>query len=58
MTIQTVSLNKSYGGIQEGHWHVSTYCLLKYLWTALVNKDVLTLLFAGLSVLLGVFAVQ
>lgn len=35
---------------------MSTYCLLKYVWTVLVSKDVLTLLFAALSVLFAVLA--
>jgi hypothetical protein len=35
---------------------VSVYRFLKYGWTALVSKDVLTLLFAALSVLFAVLA--
>lgn len=34
------------------------YCLIKYVWTVMVSKDVLTLLFAGLSVLFAILAWQ
>jgi hypothetical protein len=36
---------------------VNVYCFLKWVWTGLVNKDILTLLFAGLSVLFAAVAV-
>ena len=37
---------------------MNPFCLLKYLWTVIVGKDVLTLLFAGLSVLFAFLAVM
>ena len=37
---------------------MGVYCLVKGVWTELISKDVLTLLFAGLSVLFAILAWQ
>jgi hypothetical protein len=36
---------------------MNVYCFLKYLWTELISKEILTLLIAGLSVLFAALAV-